>query len=70
MDSITKALPVAAVEVKVASKVVATRPVSPTDECARFELPMEAGDASLQVMMLDANKQPITGAYDVYVRKI
>ncbi len=64
-----KALPVAAVEIRVNGAVVATRPVSETDECARFELPLHVGDASLQFMMLNEDKQPITGAYYVYIRK-
>jgi len=64
-----KALPVAAVEIRVNGTVVATRPVSTTDESARFELPLRAGDASLQVVMLDTDKKPISGAYYVYVRK-
>jgi arylsulfatase A-like enzyme len=64
-----KALPVAAVEIRVNGVVVATRSVSATDESARFELPLAAGDASLQVVMLNANQKLISGAYYVYIRR-
>ena len=64
------ALPVAAVQLLLDGKVVETQAVTAEAEQVRFKLPLKAGDASLQVLLLDANKQIITGAYYVYVNKM
>ena len=65
-----KALPVAAVQVLIDGDVIATKPGSADAEYARFELPLKTGNATLQVLLLDADKKPLSGAYYVYVRKI
>lgn len=63
-----KALPVAAVRVLVDEKIVETKDIVRSDQCALFDIPMDVGPASVQALLLDADGEPITGAYYVYVR--
>jgi hypothetical protein len=47
-----------------------TQPVQPGDEAAVFTVPLEAGPTLLHTWFDDAPKQPICGAYYVYVERL
>jgi hypothetical protein len=47
-----------------------TQPVNPGDAAAVFTLSLKAGPTLLHTWFYDARKQPICGAYYVYVERL
>jgi arylsulfatase A-like enzyme len=62
------ALPIAAARLQIGS-FDSTKPVTETDKEITFAVPLDTGRTKLQTWFLDADKQPLAGAYYVTVRK-
>jgi len=62
------ALPVAQVRVKIGGQTLHSR-VQPEDRAAVFEVPLTAGEQTIEASLLDASGADLAGAYFVYVRQ-
>ena len=63
-----KALPVDQVSVQIGGQTLSAR-VQPEDRAAVFEVPLTAGEQTIEARLLDASGADLAGAYFVYVRQ-
>ena len=63
-----KALPVAQVSIEIGGQTLHSR-VQPEDRSVVFELPLTAGEQTIEARLLDASGADLAGAYFVYMRQ-